>query len=120
MLQLLTDMPAHVVGVKATGNVTKEDVDNVLIPALDELVERTGDINYLLLLETDLGNWDIGAWLSDAKAGIKHFSKWKKIAVVSDKEGVNKFTDMFTVAIPGEAKGYKISELEEAKRWVAA
>lgn len=120
MLQLLNDLPEHVVGVKATGNVTQADVETVLIPAIDKLVAKTDKINYLLLLETDLSNWDFGAWMSDAKLGIQNFTKWTKIAVVSDKEGVNKFTDMFSAMIPGEAKGFRISELEKAKAWVAA
>ena len=86
MLQLLEDLPEHVVGVRATGNVTKEDIETVLIPAIDALVAKTDKINYLLILETDLSNWDFGAWVSDAKLGIQNFTKWTKIAVVSDTE----------------------------------
>ena len=90
------------------------------VKAIDALVDKTDKINYLLLLETDLSNWDFGAWVSDAKLGIQNFTKWTKIAVVSDKEGVNTFTDMFSAMIPGEAKGFLTAELEAAKEWVSS
>ena len=119
MLELIKDLPEHVVGVRATGDVHKEDLETVLIPALDAQVEKFDAIYYLLLLETDIKNWDLGAWISDAKAGIKNLTKWTKIAVVTDQEGVQKFTDLFSKVTPGEARGYALNELETAKAWLA-
>jgi hypothetical protein len=119
MLSLISGLPAHVVGVKATGEVDKNDFDNVLIPALDELVKRTGEIYYLLQLETPVSEFTAGAWMKDALVGLKHFTKWKKIAVVSDQKGVEKFTDAFSVLVPGKSKGYKPEELDEAKAWIS-
>lgn len=118
MLTKITQLPAHILGIKATGQVTKQEVDEVLIPGLDDLVQRTDAIYYLLLLDTDVANWDAGAWLSDAIAGIKHLTKWTKIAVVTDQEGVQKFTDVFSKLSPGEARGYSMNQLEEAKLWL--
>lgn len=120
MLELIKNLPKNVAGVRATGNVTKEDVESVLIPALDQLVAETDKIHYLLVLDTEVKNWDIGAWLSDVKVGLKHFTKWTKIAVVTDETGVEKFTDVFSAFVPGSARGFKHSELEAAKAWVSA
>ncbi|RZK78061.1 MAG: STAS/SEC14 domain-containing protein [Pedobacter sp.] len=120
MLTIMNDLPGHVLGVRATGKVDKTDIEAVLLPALQEKVDIYDEINYLLVLDTEVGNWTAGAWLEDAKAGLKHFTKWNKIAVVSDQKGVEKFTDMFTLAIPGESKGYTPAELEDAKLWVSA
>ncbi|HEK21827.1 STAS/SEC14 domain-containing protein [Mucilaginibacter sp.] len=120
MLQFIKDLPAHVVGIHAIGEVTKEDVDRVLIPKIDELVKRQDEINYLLLLETDVQNWSSGAWLDDIKMGIKNFTKWNKIAVVSDQKGVQWFTDAFHYFVPGKSKGFSLNELDEAVKWVSA
>lgn len=119
MLKILTDLPINVVGVQATGTVTKEELDNILMPAIDELVARTGKIHYLLLLDTELKNWDWGAWVSDAKVGLKYFTRWAKIAVVTDNEAVSLFTAAFSGLVPGEAKAFKMTELDNAKDWVA-
>ena len=48
MLALIHDLPSNVVGVKATGVVSKEDYENLLLPALDELYKRTGAVSLLL------------------------------------------------------------------------
>jgi len=120
MLTLLKDLPPHVVGIKATGKVTKEECDKVLIPALDNLVERTGKINYLLLIETDLSNFTLGFLMDDIAVGVKHFSKWNKIAVVTHQKAVEKFSDMFSVIVPGESKGFKLEELATAKKWISS
>jgi hypothetical protein len=119
MLTVIPGLPDFVVGIKATGEVNKEDMDTVLIPALDNLVNRTGEIYYLLVLETPVSEFTAGAWLKDAAVGLKHFTKWKKIAVVSSQEGVQKFTDAFSYLTPGVSKGFAPDQLAEAKAWVS-
>jgi hypothetical protein len=118
MLQFINDLEPHVVGIHAIGEVTKEDVATVLMPRIDELVAKQGEINYLLVLETDVQNWTAGAWWDDLKMGLKNFTKWNKIAVVSDQKGVEWFTNVFTFFVPGKSKGYPLAELEEAVKWV--
>ncbi len=118
MIEIIKTLPQHVLGVRATGEVTKEDLETVLIPAMDKLVERSGAIHYLLVLDTDVKNWDLGAWMSDAKLGLKYFSKWHKIAVVTEQEAVRSFTKGFSALVPGEARGYTHAQLQEATAWV--
>ena len=114
------DLPPHVVGIRATGAVTKQDFDEVLKPALDALVKRTGKINYLLLLETTVSNFTIGAWMDDLVIGVKHFTHWNRIAVVTNEKLVEKFSDAFGLIVPGESKGFTLAELATAKEWVSA
>ena len=120
MLQFINGLPPNVVGIHAIGEVTKEDVETVLIPRLDELVRRQGEINYILVLETDVQNFTMGAWWSDLKAGLKNFTKWNKIAIVSDQKAVEWFTHVFRFFIPGKSKGFPLYKLEEAVTWITA
>jgi hypothetical protein len=120
MLQFINDLPENIVGIHAIGEVTKEDIDTVLIPRLDDLVKRQGEINYLLVLETDAQNFTAGAWWDDIKVGLKHFTKWKKVAVVTDQKSVEWFTNnIFRFLIPGTSKGFSLEQLDEAVRWIA-
>ncbi|MFD0765376.1 STAS/SEC14 domain-containing protein [Mucilaginibacter lutimaris] len=120
MLQFIKDLEPHVVGIHAIGEVTKEDMERVLLPRIDELVARQGEINYLLVLETDVSNWTAGAWWDDIKMGLKNFTKWNKIAVVSDQKGVQWFTNAFTYFVPGKSKGFALNQLDEAIAFVTA
>jgi hypothetical protein len=118
MLQFINDLPDYVVGIRATGIVDKEDYERVLIPRMEELSKKQGKVNYLLVLETDLKNFTAAAWWEDFKLGVKNLTKWGKIAIVTDQKSVERLGDVFTHFIPGESRGFKISELNEAMRWV--
>ncbi|GAA4313084.1 STAS/SEC14 domain-containing protein [Mucilaginibacter gynuensis] len=119
MLQFINDMPVHVVGIHAVGKVTREDIDTVLIPHLNNMVEQHGEINYLLVLETDIKNFTAGALWQDIKIGLKHFTKWNKIAVVTDQKGVEQFSNWFRILIPGKSRGFPLERLDEAIKWIA-
>ena len=118
MLIPIENLPPHVFGVRAMGEVTAEDLTNTLLPGLTSLTAKFNEIYYLLVLETEVGNFTAGAWFQDMVAGIKHFSQWKKMAIVTDQKLVEKFTDVFSYVSPGEAKGYTLSELNEAIEWL--
>ena len=49
MLQFLSDLPKNVVGIEVNGEVTKDEYDKVVIPRLDDLVKRQGEINYIVV-----------------------------------------------------------------------
>lgn len=119
MLTIIQNLPDHVFGVRATGEVTKDDLKNVLLPGLESLTARYKEIYYLLVLETEVQNFTAGAWIQDLIAGVKHFTDWKKMAIVTDQKAVEKFTDIFSYVSPGEAKGYELNELKAAIDWLS-
>ena len=119
MLTLIHDLPSNVVGVKASGVVSKEDYEKVLLPAIQDLYKRTGSVSLLLQLETELHNYTNGAWVEDAKLGLRYVGKWRKVAIVSRSKRVKWFTDTFGLLVPGAYKGFMFPDLVEAKRWVS-
>ena len=119
MLTQVEDMPDYVAAFVATGHVDKNEYEKVLIPELARVDKAHGHIHFLMVLETPVKNFTLGAWLEDAWMGLKHFRGWRKIAIVTDESGVETFTNKFTFFIPGKVKGFKLSELETAKKWVA-
>lgn len=119
MLQVIQDLPSHVIGVHAVGEVTGEDYESVLMPGLAEIAEQQGKISYLLVLDTDIANFTAGTWWTDLKIGLKHFTAWRKIAVVTDQKGIEWYTDILGFFIPGQAKGFPLTKLDEAVQWVS-
>jgi hypothetical protein len=120
MLQIMKDLPQHVVGVRAVGNVNRDDYEQTLVPAIEKVAKEYGEINFLMLLETDIGNFTYGAWMQDAKMSLKHFAKWNKIAIVTDQKVIEKISHFFSFVSPAQAKGFPVSDVELAKAWVAA
>ncbi|MGN6211691.1 STAS/SEC14 domain-containing protein [Parafilimonas sp.] len=120
MLTKITDVPDYVAAFKATGEIDKDDYKNVLMPEIERIDKAHGHIHFLYVLETPVKNFSVGAWIEDAWTGLKHFRGWKKIAIVTDEHAVEAITDKIGVMIPGETRGFKLSELEAAKKWVAS
>ena len=119
MIRYLEDLPSNVAGFKAVGEITEVDFTETVMPKVQALIDKTDKLNYLLVLETSLKNFSFGAWLKDALMGIKHLTKWNRAAIVTDVDAIRKFTDIFSIFIPGEFRGFEHKELQEAIDWVS-
>lgn len=122
MIERIEDVPAGIVGLRASGKLTKDDYTEVLEPALREGVE-SGELRLLFVL-TDFHGLEPSAIPEDARTGfrswIRDHAAWKRFALVTDVEWVAKAMHMFTWLTPGEVLIRDLDGLEEAKRWVAA
>ncbi len=119
MIETLKNVPENLAAFRASGEVKEDDFKNTVLPEVKKMVEKTGKLNYLLLLDTDIKNFSAGAWLQDALLGIQNLTKWNRTAIVTDTESIIKFTDAFSIAMPGEFKGFKKSELQQAIDWAS-
>ena len=118
MIKQIKELPSNMVGFHAEGEVDKEDFDMV-ISEVDKIVEQTGKLNYLLVLDTSPANFTMGAWLQDTLLGIKNLTKWNRASIVTDSEAVIKFTEVFSKLMPGEFRGYRKQELQNAIDWTS-
>lgn len=119
MIQQITDVPSNVSAFRAIGEVSEDDFKTVIIPIVNRLVEETDQLNYMLVLDTSVKNFTAGAWWQDALLGLKNITKWNRVAIVSDSDGINSFTDIFSVFIPGEFRGFYPEQLKVAIDWVS-
>jgi len=119
MIQIIENAPQHVVAFRASGEVTKEDYERVVVPEVDRLVTNTNELNFLLQLDTDLANFTAGAWMQDALVGLKNITKWHRAAIVTDSERIISVTNAFSYLVPGEFKGFTKAEYDEAVTWVS-
>jgi hypothetical protein len=118
MIEILTNIPHHIAAFRASGEVTGNDYQNVVVPHTEDRLRQTGEINFLLLVDTDLDKFTFGAWLQDALLGLKHLTKWRRAAIVTDHEGAISFTDAFSIVAPGEFKGFRKSDFAAAVKWL--
>lgn len=119
MITQIKEVPANMVAFRATGEVTREDFERVVFPAVEAVVDRTGELNYLLLLQTDASRFTLGAWWQDVILGLKELFKWRRAAIVTDSESIIRFTHIFSVFAPGIYKGFLPAEFDQAVTWVS-
>jgi len=120
MLEHMRYLPAHVLGIHAVGHVNANDYERALQPLLEQQVRQTGRINFLLVLETNIKNFTAGAWCGNVRLGLKYFTRWNKVAVVTDQDGVREFSHLFKYILPGKFAGYRLEDLDEAVKWITA
>jgi hypothetical protein len=112
------DTADNLVAFRALAEVTKEDFLTTVVPAVEHLVKATNEINFLLVLDTEIKNFTAGAWLQDALLGLKHLGKWNRAAIISDSDEIISFTNGFSYVVPGEFRGFKKEAFNKALNWV--
>ncbi len=119
MITAISGLPNNVLGFEASGTVTGEDYETVLIPAVEAKLEESPKIRLLYHLGTEFKSYDLEAMWDDAKVGLGHLTSWEKIAVVTDTEWIRSGVKVFGFAIPGEVRVFGNDELTAAKEWVS-
>lgn len=119
MLKIINDLPGNVLGVEAEGEVTGADYETVLIPAVDEKLKVNRKMRMLYYFGPGFTGFSLKAMMEDAGVGIKNFSAWDRVALVSDHELINGLAKFFGHLLSGEVKVFGNAGLDEAKKWIA-
>ena len=120
MIERIPNLPGHVVGVIASGQVTGSDYETVLIPAIEEALAAHGRVRILYQLAPGFTGFTVGAMWDDMKVGLTHWSAWEKAAVVTDNEWVAGAARLFALSMPCPVKVFSNKEVTEATQWVTA
>ena len=118
MIELMTDLPPNLIGLRASGTVTAEDYETQIVPALERALESNEKVRLLYHIGADFRNFEAGAIWEDAKVGLSHLTAWERIAVVSDVEWLRVATKAFGFAMPGEVKVFSNAQLDAAIAWL--
>ncbi len=121
MIELLTDMPPGVTGIRVSGRLRGDELRDVK-PTVDEML-KTGEIRIVEVIASDYEGFGPGGLIEDLKLGfgtvMPHHSAFRRIAVVSDKDWVAHVLHALAWMIPGEIATFGLDELERAKQWAA-
>jgi hypothetical protein len=120
MVERMDGMAEGVVGLRASGKLTRDDYREVLEPGLEDAVDsRAARVVFVI---DDFEGLERSAVLEDLKTGLRvelHDRKaWKRLAVVSRDDWIAKAMDLFAWAMP-ELKVFELDQLDEAKAWAA-
>ncbi len=121
MIDVLSDMPEGVTGIRVSGRLRGEDLRQFK-PAMENLV-KNGEIRIVEVIASDYEGFGPGGLVEDLKLGLgalfQHHSAFKRIAVVTDKEWVAHTLHALAWMVPGELALFSLDEFEHAKEWAA-
>ena len=118
MLKIINHLPDNVLGISAEGKITGKDYETILMPVVDEKMKTHKKIRMLYHLGSKFTGFELAAMLDDTKVGMKYFSAWERVALVTDHEWINAFAKFFSHMFPCEFRVFKNTELDEAKNWI--
>jgi hypothetical protein len=124
MLEKL-ESPDSVLAVEVVGKLEKADYETVLIPAIDAQIKDAGEIRSVWVFGEKYQGLTAGAVSSDAKLYLgelfhRDLSKWKRCAVVTDKDWLRHSVEIFRFMMPGEVELFDVTQAQAAIEWAAA
>ena len=118
MMELIEDLPADTVGIASRGKITQEDYERVIIPAVEKRLKTHDKIKLLYVME-QFDGMELAAMWEDTTFGIKHWTDFSHLALVTDVDWVRHMTAFFAWMIPAEVKMFPDGEVEAARLWLA-
>ena len=119
MLKRIIYLPDNVLGIEASGKVTADDYQSVLVPALEDKLRKTRKVRFLYLLGEAFDEFSGAAAWEDTKVGLKHLTQFDRIAVVTDVDWIQNSIKYFGFALPGEVRVFKNGDLQRARDWIS-
>lgn len=120
MIERLTNFPSNVVAFICKGRVTRLDYDAVLVPAVQRAFQTHDKIRLDDETGPDFAGFDLGAAWEDLKVGIGHFTRWERVAVVTDVEWIKHSAHFFGFLMPVATRVFSAADTARARAWICA
>jgi hypothetical protein len=119
VIELIEGLPDGVVGIEAVGNVTLEDYEDVVAPAVERALASHQKIRLLHVIGERFQGHSASALLEDAKLGLANVRSIERIAVVTDNAHFRALVKGAGWTLPGDLKLFSNAERAEAEAWVS-
>ncbi|MFH1877216.1 MAG: STAS/SEC14 domain-containing protein [Candidatus Omnitrophota bacterium] len=120
MFEILPRSHDGVFGVKATGKITAKDYEDVLIPKLDDIIEKYGKVRFLYYLAEEFTGFEPGAMWDDMKYGTGHMDSFERVAVVGGSKWMEWITKLCGLFTKNRVRSFKEEDLKSAWDWIDA
>lgn len=119
MIEILTGSEGNILGVKASGQLTDEDYEKVLIPRLEEVIFRDRRVRVIFVVAEDFEGFGVKAILEDVKFGLVEGGfHLEKLALVGGPEWFRWGVRISAHFIHGEVKFFSTAQLPQAWEWI--
>jgi hypothetical protein len=119
MIQVIPAEADNVLAFSAIGKVSGADYEQVLMPAVEAALQENEKVRLLYHFGPDFEGYDADAMWDDAKIGMKHYTSFEKIAVVTDVKWMVRSVKAFGFLMPGEVRVFDNDEFDAAMIWIA-
>lgn len=115
MIELHPNQPDGIIEFSATGKVTADDYASILMPAVELAAARGDGIRLLAHYGPAFEGYELGAMIDDAKLGLRHWSGFERVAVVTDVRWLKHLVTGLGFALPYPVRVFPNDQLEQAR-----
>lgn len=117
MLRRIDGMPPDTIGFEAGGEVEDEEWEDVADePVLRDALKKGAKLRILYLLSPhDTQNVQRDSLGAGARFHTRHAISFERVAVISEEDWLRPALATLSFLLPGEAKGFRVAELADAK-----
>jgi hypothetical protein len=120
MIETLSGFPDTVVAFRASGHVTRQDYETVVVPVVEEAFKRYQALRLYYQLDSDFEGIGPGAMWEDFKVGMEHVRHWERIALVTDVDWIGNAMKVFSFLMPGDVRLFSLADADQAREWVTS
>jgi hypothetical protein len=120
MFQIIPESEGKIIGLRASGKLTDQDYQEVLIPSLETLINQHGKVRLLCYMDDKFTGVEAGAILDDAKFFLPHKDDFEKMAIVGGPKWVGLIMKLFVPLMKGNVKIFSGEQLSKAWEWIKA
>lgn len=118
MLSIIENLPDHVIGIRITDKLRAEDYERLLIPLVNNKLERHSKLDLLCCIEGEWKGMEAGAAWQDLRLGLGKLGHWARMAIVSDIDWLEKAIKVLRLFSPGELRHFDDNDYDDALAWV--
>ena len=118
MIEVLQDYPDDVLAISGSGRITADDYRSVLVPEAEARIGRHGSVRILYYLGPKFRGFSSSAVWSDMMFGLSNWSKFGRIALVTDVEWIRASAHLFTPFFHGALRIFGAAEMRMASAWI--
>ncbi len=120
MITLLDGFPENTIAASCSGRVTAQDYETVLTPAVESALAKHPKLRLFYQIEPAFSGLEPGAMWDDLKLGMSHFSRWERVALVTDVEWIRLAAEAFGFLMPGQIRAFTMANAAKARHWVVS
>ncbi|MFZ9215852.1 MAG: STAS/SEC14 domain-containing protein [Vulcanococcus sp.] len=119
MIELMHDLPDGTVGFCCRGQLSGDDIQQQVLPAIEQAMTEHEQIKCLVVFEPGFEGFSLEAAWEDANLGLRHWNGFERMAVVVDPGWLQNGLRAIGLLMPCPMKLFSSAEMETAQRWLS-
>ncbi len=120
MLELMEESRGNVLGIRASGKLTRADYVQTLVPRLDELTQQFGRVRALFFMDEGFRGWTASAAWANTVMDFRFRGRMEKVAMVGAPTWEAWCVRLSRPVIGAELRLFRRDQQKAAWDWVLA